>query len=377
MKLSVLHIVSDDGWGGAESVLWNIIQAQNQSSEICPSLIALNDGRLSKLSRALGVRVQVVSESDNGFIELARNVYRAIAELSPEIIHVHRYKELFLATILAPFHRAPMVLTMHGYEPPGGALMLIKARIRDSVLVILAKLAGTRFVAVSRDLCQRYGFSPKECRVVPNGIPIRDTFKPIREWKGVSSASAPIIGWVGRMVPIKGLPILLKAVALMTTPQLKPSLLLVGDGPERLGLEALAKSLGISDRVHFTGHVQDPRLYIEQMDVLALPSLHEGIPLVLLEAFELGIPIAAAAVGGIPEIIGDSEGALLITSHRPQDWADFLAKLLADHDKLARFCANGQILLREKFTIGQMVNSYTELYRSCLRLTHSDMLPHL
>jgi len=366
VKLPIVHIVSDDGWGGAESVLWNIIQAQNQSSEICPSLIALNEGRLSKMSRALGLKVQVASESGNGFRELARKVNRAIAELSPEIIHVHRYKELFLATILAPFHRPPVVLTIHGCEPPVDTSMLIKTRIRDSVLLVLAKLAGTRFVAVSRDLCLRYGFSPEECRVVPNGIPIRDVLKPIRVWKGVSNASAPLIGWVGRMVPVKGLPILLEAVAMMTTPQLMPSLLLVGDGPERLRLESLARSLGISDRVHFTGYVQDPRRHLERMDLLALPSLHEGVPLTLLEAFELGIPVVAAAVGGIPEIIGNSGGACLVTSHRPQDWADILIKLLADHNKLASLCANGQLLLRKRFSIEQMAQSYIEVYHSCV-----------
>ena len=366
MKLHIVHTVSDDGWGGAESVLWNLIQAQNQSGEIYPSLIALNDGRLSKMSKALGLKVQVVSESGHGFMDLAKNVHRAIAELSPEIIHVHRYKELFLATILSFLHRTPVILTIHGNEPPAGMLLAIKTRIRDSALLALAKVAGARFVAVSQDLRLRYGLSPQECKVVPNGIPIRDVSKPIRVWKGVSNASAPLIGWVGRMVPIKGLPILLEAVAMMTTSKQMPSLLLVGDGPERLGLEALSRSLGISDRVHFTGHVQDPRRHLERMDLLALPSFHEGVPLTLLEAFELGIPVVAAAVGGIPEIIGDSEGACLVTSHRPQDWADILLKLLADHNKLASLCANGQLLLRKRFSIEQMAQSYLEVYRSCV-----------
>ena len=107
---------------------------------------------------------------------------------------------------------------------------------------------------------------------------------------------------------MKGLATLLDAVAQMSSNSMRPCLLLVGDGPERSALESQAERLGISERVRFVGFVDDPGHFFNCMDLFVLPSLHEGVPLALLEAMGAGIPVVASAVGGIPEMIGDSGG---------------------------------------------------------------------
>jgi glycosyltransferase involved in cell wall biosynthesis len=114
---------------------------------------------------------------------------------------------------------------------------------------------------------------------------------------------APILLWVGRMVPVKGLDVLLKALAGLTASPL-PQLYLVGDGPLRTELRAQAERLGIAPHVHFVGPVAHETLgnWYRAADTVVLPSLSEGMPNVLLESAACGTPFIASTVGNIAEL---------------------------------------------------------------------------
>ncbi len=117
------------------------------------------------------------------------------------------------------------------------------------------------------------------------------------------SGSRPILLWVGRMVPVKGLDVLLEALAAIPTAE-RPALYLLGDGPERERLMALSGRLGLAADVHWQGPVPHARLgaWYRAADLVVLPSRSEGTPNVLLEALACGIPFVASDVGGIPAI---------------------------------------------------------------------------
>ena len=117
-------------------------------------------------------------------------------------------------------------------------------------------------------------------------------------------AVAPIVLWVGRMVPVKGLDVLLSAFANTRIPAGPATLCLVGEGPARASLEAQAVRLGIADRVRFVGNVTHDGLadWYRAADTSVLPSYSEGSPNVLLESIACGTPFIASNVGGIPEI---------------------------------------------------------------------------
>ena len=108
-------------------------------------------------------------------------------------------------------------------------------------------------------------------------------------------SSATVIGWIGRMVPVKGLTTLLHAVAQMSARSHRLRVLLVGEGPERVALETQARRLGIAKLVEFVGFIPDPQSFLLSLDIFALPSLHEGIPMVLLEAFAAEVPVTPIA----------------------------------------------------------------------------------
>ena len=97
-------------------------------------------------------------------------------------------------------------------------------------------------------------------------------------------------------------------------------MLLDGDSPERADLETLADRIGIRDSIQFVGFVPEPRFFLTEMDIFVPPSLHERIPMALLEALTDGVPVVATAVGGIPGMICDTGAALLVRSLSREAW---------------------------------------------------------
>ena len=116
---------------------------------------------------------------------------------------------------------------------------------------------------------------------------------------------------------------------------------MVGIGPLREELEAHAVSLGLADRVHFTGLRDDVYDLLPAFDVFALSSEFEGLPIAMLEAMASGVPCVATAVGGIPEVITDGEDGFLVTSGDTSTFASRLEKVLRDPTLAAHLGANG------------------------------------
>src|SRR5207302_6028335 len=114
--------------------------------------------------------------------------------------------------------------------------------------------------------------------------------------------------------------------ALATRPD--AALVLVGDGPERRSLAALAGDLGLDDRVLFAGWQTQPRRYLTTVDVFALPSRFEGFPLAVVEAMLAELPVVASAVGSVPEAVREGETGLLVPPDDPARLAAALRRLL-------------------------------------------------
>jgi glycosyltransferase involved in cell wall biosynthesis len=200
------------------------------------------------------------------------------------------------------------------------------------------------------------------CVVIPNGV----TLPPLAAQAVAAPRAELVIGWVGRLVPIKDLPLLFEALARLPAELASTRLLLVGDGPERAALSALAARLRIADRVEFAGFVDDPARWLARMHVFALPSLHEGLPVALLEAMAAALPCVAAEVGGIPEVDGGSGALRLVASRDAAQWAAALAGLLASPAERAALGARGRARIAERFSIEAVLEAYLQLYRSAL-----------
>lgn len=359
--LRVCHFVSGDAWGGLEAMVLNLLRAQHADPGYEVSLIALNDGRLYREAMAEGIPVHLLPERELNGWQLLLRLRRVLTSLRPQLLHTHRYKENFFSYLVANGLGIRPVVTLHGYGATSLTAAGIKNFVRVSIPLRLGERARTQFVAVSRDMQRLYRPNDRECITIPNGVPTPAASPRPRE-----NADSPVIGWVGRLVPVKSVETLLEALTHIRADHRQPSVLLVGDGPERAALTEHAARLGIRTRVEFTGYVEDLSPYFARMDVFALPSRHEGAPMALLEAMAAGVPVVAAKVGGIPEMIGDSRAACLVDGHDPVRWARVIEGVLADRAGTDEMVTRAHRLVRERFSVDAMHTRYGEAYQSAI-----------
>lgn len=327
----------------------------------------LNEGRFASSARDAGFSIRLHEESARGTFGLMKTLRASLRDISPQIIHTHRYKEHFASFLLARSVGAQPICTIHGHEREPRLVRRTKVRVRDSVTFLLGALAGARYAAVSSDLCFRYALPKARTVVIPNGVTLRDIERQTEERIRRIGSRERALGWVGRMVEIKDVPLLLDTFALLCQRGVSVSLTLVGDGPAQQSLREHAAALGISDRIHWTGNVSDARRYYDQMDLFILTSKHEGVPIAMLEAMASGVPVVAASVGGIPEVIGQTAASTLVESRRPDAWANAIESLMARPDLLIQHMKRGRALLEERFSRERMAGAYTQLYRASLR----------
>ena len=140
----------------------------------------------------------------------------------------------------------------------------------------------------------------------------------------------PEILTVGRVVPVKGQRLLVEAVAELARRGVEARLTIVGDGPQLPELRSLAEGLGVTGRVSFEGTVgqEEIRAYYERADVFALPSFAEGLPVVLMEAMAMELPVVASRITGVPELVDEGVSGLLVTPGRGDDLALALERLI-------------------------------------------------
>jgi glycosyltransferase involved in cell wall biosynthesis len=174
----------------------------------------------------------------------------------------------------------------------------------------------------------------------------------------------PVIGTIARHVGHKGLDVLLRAAPDVPGARFK----LVGDGPDRAELEALAAELGVADRVEFAGWSEDARRDLGGFDVFVLPSRYEGLPLALVDSMLAGLPVVATRVGSIPEAISDGEQGLLVPPEDPVALAAALRRLMDDQALRQRLGSAARSEAVARFTAEAMARNYERLYE---RVAHA------
>lgn len=201
--------------------------------------------------------------------------------------------------------------------------------------------------------------------VIPNGVEVElfAAAEPLDLTEFGFPASAKAIVAVGRLDRQKGLPDLLEAVSTLIAKHADVHLLLVGDGPERDRLTRITTELSLAHRVHFAGWRPDVPRILRSAFCLALPSLWEGMPNVVLEAMAAALPVVATRVEGIDELVVPGETGLIVPASAPSDLAAALDALLADPRGAKAMGCAGQERVKSHFSWEKMAENYDALYR--------------
>ncbi|MDR4472689.1 MAG: glycosyltransferase family 4 protein [Nitrospira sp.] len=313
----------------------------------------------------------VIPESQHGPVALASGLARVFRQFRPDVVHTHKYKDSILGSIVARYTGVPHVVrVVHGMPEPFQGLRNVKMsaymiadrfvtrRLVDKVIAVSSEIEQVlgRLYGQGRLVCIHNGIDLEAVRVTTQRADKR------KEW-GVDG-KAILIGTVGRLAPVKGHAVLLEAFRILSQFHPNVVLIFVGDGPLRVELEAEANRMGLGRTVIFSGHQEQSYDFINMMDVFVLPSLHEGIPMVLLEALALRRPVVASRVGGIPEVLAHSYSGVLVSPNNPEELATAIQSLIENPSKAVAFGSSGRSQVESEFSADLMATRTAEMYRT-------------
>ncbi len=195
-------------------------------------------------------------------------------------------------------------------------------------------------------------------KVIPNGVNTIQ-FKPSLSEK----SSKTTLIYVGRLIPTKGVHILLKAFHQVLEKEISANLHIVGDGPEKEKLQLLAQELEITSSTHFHGSVDNVAPLLQKSDVFVLPSSVEGLPNALLEAMSCGLAVITTRVGGNAEIVKDGINGLLIEPDNPKQLTNALMKILKEKETIEKLGRNARKTIEDGFSIDHITTEHEKFYK--------------
>lgn len=306
---------------------------------------------------------------------LSAALLRQAADLAkrPAVLHAHTGHTCALG-VLASRAGGPPCVAHRRVDFPLSGFLSRRLKYQPAGRVIAVSSAIARIL-------EGQGLPPWKLAVVPDSIPVGageaaaagvEPFGPAgpaeraalrealgRQWK--ADPAAPWIGNVAALVPHKDQANFLKAASLVARKRPASVFWVVGEGPLRRELEALARRLGVLGQVRFTGHQARPADWLRALDVFALSSWGEGMGSVLLEALACRLPIAATTAGGIPEVVDDDRTALLVPPRDPGALAGAIGRLLEDPGLGRRLADAGEKSL-DRFSLAAGADAIEDVY---------------
>lgn len=277
----------------------------------------------------------------------------------PDVVHAHSSKAGALARVAGRLCGVPVVYTPHGFS----FLMRCGSVPRRFYQLVESALAGwtSALIAVSTEESQAAlssGYPPERVRLIRNGVEPCDTAEVV-----VRESDTLQVGFFGRLSPQKSPETLLDAIADVVAHIPKTHFNLYGAGKLAPKLAKKIQSSDLAKHVRIMGaYAQDEAVAkMRQMDVVAVPSLWEGCPYVVLEAFQAGVPVVAAHVGGICDLIEDGVNGILTEPGNAESLCDGLLQVLRDAELRARLARNGRASLA-RHTLAEMAEKVCAVY---------------
>lgn len=362
-KIHVQHVLLSLQPGGLENGVVNVVNRLSPDrfeSSIC--CLKTGGEFVSRLNP--GIPIHEMGWRGGNDLSLPFRLARVFRKTRPDIIHTRNAEAFFYGFMAAKLAGIEcLVHSEHGRTFNDRPLRFRVQRWFSAHTRAIFSVSEQ----LKRELVMRIGLPEESIQVLYNGVDLerfggseRDA---ARRQLGLSETDL-VIGSVGRLVPVKNYGLLLKAVAALGRKEVVT--VLVGDGPERPGLEELAKSLGIHDKVRFPGHRNDITSLLSMMDIFVLPSVNEGLSNTLLEAMASGVASVASNVGGNPEIISHEHDGYLFASENEEALAGYLQQLCSSPELRHRFSEAGRSRIVREFSMQAMINRYEDFYLAAL-----------
>lgn len=351
-------------FGGAERQMLALCE-QLQARGVPFEVLLFHDATLAGMLRHMGIAPIVLPSGTSAFSRAAvKHLRGTLIAKNIQVLHFHGYKAAVHAWLAAKGLSIGIVKTEHGAIETRSTEL--RERARTALYRSLDSLATRRLnphiVYVTRELAQHFASAHRglEKSVIYNGIdraPDRSTLRRPDEY----STQAANLLILGRLEQVKGIEHALRALTDAAAPS-DVLLHIVGDGPMRGELERLTRQARLDRRVIFHGFKSNPYDYLAHADALLMPSMHEGLPYVLLEAMSLRVPVIVSNVGGLKEVLSDGINALLVPPADSHGIARAIGRLVTEaalRDRLSDAAAH---LAATAFSARTMTDEYLRIY---------------
>jgi glycosyltransferase involved in cell wall biosynthesis len=371
-RINVLHVYQNSKTGGIQQQILNLLKAYDRKL-INPVFCCLGPRReLAEEMEALGVEVVALGyERYTRFnAAIIFDLSRVLKEKNIHVLRTHKYRSNFYGRLAARLAHTPVVVASEHNIYIDKELRLGRRTINR----LLARWTD-QLVAVSEAIRRgvvRFDRIPEEkTMVIHNGAELgrfagTHNGADIRAEFG-ADADIPLLGFVGRLVPSKGLNYLLEAMSLIIKRHPSARLAIVGDGALMDKLKTKADSLGINGSIIFTGRRRDVPDILDALNVFVLSSVKEGLPNSIIEAMASGLPIVSSDVGGVGELITHEETGLLVPSKEPESLAQAVNHMLSNPAEASRMAAAARAYALANLSIEGTARTWERLYTSLLQ----------
>lgn len=372
--LHVTAVLDTVGRGGAETLLLELFSAFDPSV-VVPHLICLKDpGDLGPGFRAAGFPAEVLGRRGRYDRRTVPQLVRSFRSRRTDVVLVNHYARasLTLGRVAARLAGVPAnVVAVHGIDlVRHGGRCLPRHDLETLFLSDALALIGPSQAHYLHDEegVGRYRWRRIREEIIPNGIPLRPAPGPAdriaaRRLLGLDERYQ-VVGIVAMLRPEKAHDVLLRAVAQLAADRPDLRLVVVGDGPERSRLRMLAGTLGIAERVLFTGRRADVPALLPAFDVGVLCSRHEAAPIAVIEAMAAGLPVVVSDCGGLPDMVTDGVEGLRVPVGSAPALASALARVLDDPDLARRLGTAGRDRAERDYRIESTARRFENLFTS-------------
>lgn len=366
-RINILYVIWSLGLGGAEQVVINLAKGLDKT-RFNPIVCCLNEkGRFAEELEKAGINVIALHKRGPFDLSIIGKLVRVIKENNISVVNTHLWGANLWGRIAA--HKAKVkviIATEHNLDTWKGWLHIALDKwlsYRTDKIIVVSE-------SVKYFYAHKVGIDSSKMVVVYNGIDLaRYDCLPADKHEFGIDGNEVVIGIVGRLVPQKGHKYFLSAMKEILKKYGDSPIkgIIIGSGPMEKELKQYSQELGLERNVIFTGLRTDiPRL-LKMLNILVMPSTREGLPMIALEAMAAGVPVIAAEVGGIPEIVIDGKTGILIPPEDPDALAGAIMKCLDSSVMCNKIVAGAKEIIENKFQIAHMIINTESIYSELLR----------
>lgn len=376
--LKILQISHDLRAGGLQRVVIDLAQGLRRLGHDAHICSLRGPGPLEEEVRGRGIPLWIMPWPEKGADRLLfLKVLRLLRQGRYDVVHTHNTQAFLDGGLAALLARAPVrIHTDHARPFPDKLRYMAMERIMSHAYRKVVGVSGH-----TADNLRRYeGISPRRLAVVENGID-GGWYRAARDRVDAADARRRagldgfrrVFGLGVRLEEQKGIRFLLEAMPAVLERHPDIALAVAGTGSLETSLREQARALGVADNVRFLGSYPELTSFYPLIDYFVLPSLWEGLPLCLLEAMSLGLPIISTRVGGVDGLLEHGRDAVLVPPGDPGALAGAMIRFLDDPARADKLGREGRIAFDARHDSAVMVRRYLELYRGFPVPENGDM----